>query len=45
MTTRFFPVFRGLFLFAGVGITLLGIDNALGGIATLGWQGPPTFSL
>lgn len=36
-------VLRAVLLLSGVAITLLGIDNAMGGIATLGWQGPTDF--
>ncbi|WP_375172689.1 DUF4345 domain-containing protein [Pseudooceanicola sp.] len=34
---------RAILLLAGLGITFLGIDNAFGGMATLGWQGPTDF--
>ncbi len=34
---------RPVLCLTGIGIVLLGIDNAFGGIATLGWQGPQDF--
>jgi hypothetical protein len=37
------PILRLVLALAGVGIVLLGIDNAAGGIATLGWQVSPDF--
>lgn len=37
------PALRLVLALAGVGIVLLGIDNAAGGIATLGWQVSPDF--
>ncbi|KEJ94307.1 protein of unknown function [Pseudosulfitobacter pseudonitzschiae] len=37
------PALRLVLALAGAGIVLLGIDNAAGGIATLGWQVSPDF--
>lgn len=37
------PPLRALLLVIAVAVTLLGIDNAFGGIATLGWQSPAEF--
>ncbi|MFD1508286.1 DUF4345 domain-containing protein [Lacimonas salitolerans] len=41
--SRALGLLRLVLLLFGAGVTLSGIDTAFGGIATLGWRGPPDF--
>jgi hypothetical protein len=43
MQSRSHLILRGVLFLVGAAVTTIGIDNAFGGIASLGWQGPTDF--
>jgi hypothetical protein len=45
MQSRFQPILRVVLFLVGAAVTTIGVDNAFGGIASLGWQGPTDFFL
>lgn len=43
MQSRSQPILRVVLFLVGAAVTTIGVDNAFGGIASLGWQGPTDF--